>query len=226
MLALAENNVKAKIPWTKLGEDPARFLPEELIPEGVVFKSASHMSVAHRKAAIRLWLEAGYLYVKKTVSGRSVQDAAPGTAGPTAPEHPVEPLADIVINRYGACGREVLDLIGMPLYEPTEDDLGAHVMEDRLIDPAELDRFETGQHNHFAPITVPHTSEARAQYCMTLLELVSKGQDRATAIKCIKSFVRMPVSAEFQAGFEAGAEAGAGAVGWYTGSASTSNIEG
>lgn len=152
------------------------------------------MSVAHRKAAVRLWLETGYLYVKKTVSGNSIEDAAPGTARLSMPDEPIEPVAATVVNRYGSCGLEILDTIGMKLYDdaaPTT--VRANVMEDHLIDPAEIERHESIEHNHLAPCSVPVTSEARAQYCMTLMELVKKGTDHDIATRCIQAMVQMPV---------------------------------
>lgn len=88
--------------------------------------------------------------------------------------------------------------MGLRLYdEEHTEELSDEIMEDFLIDPTELDRAEDAEHSHFAPCTVPMTSEARAQYGLTLLQLVSDGRDKTTATKAIKSLVALPVSVEF-----------------------------
>lgn len=195
MLALAAGKQKpATVPWTKLGANPGAFLPQELIPEDVVFMNPSHMRAGHRRAAIRLWLEIGYLYVLQTASGFALEKAAEATVVPPAPAQAACILPGNAVNRYGSCGREVLLAMGVQLYEAGNDDINDAVMEDVLIDPAELERCEDADHNHFAPCVVPETSEARAQYCLTALQLVNDGKDRTQAITAIRSLVGLPVS--------------------------------
>lgn len=153
-----------------------------------------HMRAGHRRAAIRLWLEVGYLYVLHTAPGSVLEKAAEATVVPPAPAQAACILPSNAVNRYGSCGREVLLAMGVQLYEIGNDDVNDQVMEDALVDPAELERCEDLDHNHFAPCVVPQTSEARAQYCLTALQLVNEGADRTQATKAITSLVGMPVS--------------------------------
>ncbi|KZV59837.1 hypothetical protein PENSPDRAFT_694807 [Peniophora sp. CONT] len=184
----------ASVPWTALGKNPGHFLPPELIPPGVVFTDYQHMLVQYREACVRLWLELGYIYVLNTKAGKNLAPAVAAKVAPAGPAEPALIVAAGVVNRYGSSGREVLAAAGLQLYEDAEEVLDELVMEDRVIDPPELERAEDAEHSHFAPCTVPVTSEARAQYCLTALQLVAEGRDKHIATQCVRSLVGLPVT--------------------------------
>lgn len=199
IVALAAGKTKpATVPWTALAKNPGHFLPPELIPPGVIFTDYQHMWVQYREACVRLWLELGYIYVINTKAGKNLAPAVAAKVAPAGPAEPALIVAAGVVNRYGSCGREVLAAAGLQLYEDAEEVLDDLVMEDRVIDPPELERAEDAEHSHFAPCTVPVTSEARAQYCLTALQLVVDGRDKHIAIKCVRSLVGLPVSYAFR----------------------------
>lgn len=192
--ALASGKTKpVRVAWTKLGENPGAFLPQELIPEDVTFCNPSHMKVAHREVCVRLWLEKGHLYVLRRPLGSEDTLPVPARAVPDAPAQAACIIPGNMVNRYGSCGKEVLEAIGVQLYEAEEDNVTDLVTEDALIDPAELERAENAENNHLSPCVVPLTSEARAQYCMTSLQLVNDGEDKTTAGQAVKSLLLLPV---------------------------------
>ncbi|VDC03840.1 unnamed protein product, partial [Peniophora sp. CBMAI 1063] len=183
---------KVMIPWKDIQRDPHHFLPDELILDGVVFNDPSHTAAAHHIKCVDLWLSTGYIYVKNVKMGRETIAALEGTADPAGPADALSVIPSIVVNRYGSCGQEVLLATGITLYDDgIEDVIGSEVMGDMLIDPAELQRGEDEEHSHLAPCTVPETSEARAQYILTALQLVKPGKDRNLAVQCVQELVIM-----------------------------------
>ncbi|VDC03409.1 unnamed protein product [Peniophora sp. CBMAI 1063] len=186
-LALNKSD-KVKVPWKALGANPAAFLPPELIPEDVIFDRPSHTKASHREASIDLWLRTGYIYVHTARVPRPAAPAA-GHRPPAAEDALIIP--NIVINRYGCCGQEVLLTQGLQLYEPGNEATSNNVVEDELLDPAELQRCEDREYSHLAPRSVPTTSEARAQYCLTALQLVKEGRERAVAVRCAQAMVKL-----------------------------------
>ncbi|KZV59728.1 hypothetical protein PENSPDRAFT_694891 [Peniophora sp. CONT] len=204
----ANSKEKVSVPWKEIAKDPSKYIAPECLPEEPVrWDFPNNMWVEERKRCLRLWFKLGYYRMLQVKRGKGAAVAAttsqagaePGAgdfsgAGGTSGVPPVPILGGNVVNRYGSRGREFLAAAQLELYDDLDDHVTPDVMEDRLIDPAELERTEDDNHTHLAPCVVPHTSEARAQYCLTALQLVQEGQDKITAISCIKSLVGLPSS--------------------------------
>ncbi|VDC00385.1 unnamed protein product [Peniophora sp. CBMAI 1063] len=199
--ALAKNsNTPTRVPWTEIGKAPQDFFPEELSPpDHIVWKFAGDMSVAHRLQLLEQWFEVGWVRVnmvkrgKARVSARTAT-AAPNASGASGPGTLTSELAAScgLVNRYGSRGHTVLGRDQLLPDCGDDDALNSLVFEDDILDPAELERTEDEQHAHLAPCVVPHTSEARAQYCMTALQLVPEGRDRTLAEDCVRGLMTLP----------------------------------
>lgn len=179
-----------------MAASPLDFLPTELLPPNCTFANPSHMHVADRKAAVIHWPNAGYIKVLRVKSGSKLADALIGSAA-SAPRRALNtppPLDAAIVNRYGCRGRSLLQAAGIALYTDEPDVLNDAVMEDDLGDPIELLRTEDEEHTHLAPCTVPESSEARAQYCLTLLQLVKDDDHRERLIGVVKLLLALPVS--------------------------------
>ncbi|KZV60284.1 hypothetical protein PENSPDRAFT_694392 [Peniophora sp. CONT] len=192
-VAVASNSKEAKpnVPWKDIDQHPDEYFPPECLPaRPVKWDSPNNMFTADRKELLDIWFKLGYVKLNKVKSGKAAAVPAATLAGsgdsgapgpPVAgglPGASIEPIiGSTVVNRYGSRGREFLAAAGLELYEAEDDRVNANVMEDRLIDPAELDRAEDEEHNHLAP-------------CV----LVEDGQDKTTAVNCVKKLVMLPTS--------------------------------
>lgn len=183
------------MPWTALADNPSEFLPSELVPPNCNFAFADHMRVSDRKAALRHWLNAGYIKVLRVKSGSKVIDAMIGSAASQPRREANMPLVldSSIVNRYGCRGKDLLLAAGIALYPDERDILSDAVMEDDLGDPIEIQRTEDDEHTHLAPCTVPESSEARAQYCLTLLQLVKDKEHREALVNAVKLLLILPV---------------------------------
>lgn len=154
------------------------------------------MHVSARKAALVHWLDAGYIKVLKVKSGSDLVAAQRGSAASAPRRQATEqpPLDFSVVNRYGSHGLSMLMGSGMALYDEAPNVISDAVMEDNLGDPVELLRTEDDEHTHLAPCAVPETSEARAQYCLTLMQLVHDDIEQRAFLECVRALVLLPVS--------------------------------
>ena len=189
------------MPCTEIGKAPTDFFPDELSPpDHIVWKFAGDMAVAHRIALLEQWFEVGWVRVNMIKRGKAVTSSRPATAVPDAsepsgPETLTSELAAScgLVNRYGSRGHTVLGREQLLVNCGADDALNSFVFEDDIIDPTELERTEDEHHAHLAPCVVPRTSEARAQYCMTALQLVPEGRDRTLAEDCVRAMMTIPV---------------------------------